>query len=692
MEKVVEKPADPKTWHSPQWAAAYLYVVKGDQVTKDRVEEMLLYAGNKHPRMELAKVIMNDLTPYQTMSATEIYWLFHTYEKKIRDELHALFAKRAVENRVTPADVCALASQLGYVLQAHAVQEVLVEAIGRSGSNPAARINVEGFTRFMDLIYQREGFSKTELMAMEEAYQRFDYNASSILEANEVPAVIAWLSFVLDPVCVRRLVANFTSEDGGLNWNQFVMLNRESRMLEHQQSKTLFDKFDSDKDGIIGPVEVLVLFRALGVTVLPEALLEAVEDSRMDGMKFAFDDYLRVLQVLRDREGFTSAEANEIGEAFRKFDSFERNALSTRQAFRALRWLGFLLHPKDLGRVDWKYEADEFGVLLRPEFMRLVRRHFEATVISIRQIFREFSDQGGAKPMHKSKLRSALKRLDHGYLDDYLGWLHHNLPARWLFQKNASLDFEDFRRLVQGCRDKVCDRVRAQHGYIDVEIARLRILFVQHAEDGASGRVPPAGLIELFRQLHPSIQSSSEARNRLKKALEVNKCAGAGINWLLFLQVMRTHQTLLESDEESQAPLVMATLFLRRSRVDDFFDAFHRFVREGPGELNRQQITMIMGRDQLTDEQLEEAIEALEELREMNAGAVGVPQLLAVVKELRNDARPSSGTSGANMGTESACPPGTESMALGDVRKRPSRSAPDRRSSKEKGSPMRGAH
>merc|ERR1719210_73879 len=121
----------------------------------------------------------------------------------------------------------------------------------------------------------------------------------------------------------------------------------------------------------------MMMFRALKVPLLPEALIDAVEDCDLDYEKFTFPCFWKVLQLLRNREGFSSAEMKEVCDTFRLFDRNHKGELSTRRVPHALRWLGFMLSHR-AGSVDWRDNFCHRVHICEAEFLKIVRDHTEA--------------------------------------------------------------------------------------------------------------------------------------------------------------------------------------------------------------------------------------------------------------------------------------------------------------------------
>jgi len=302
----------------------------------------------------------------------------------------------------------------------------------------------------------------------------------------------------------------------------------------------------------------------------------------------------------------TSSECERIRQVFALFDTYGKGELPARAVQHALRWLGFLLDPKDTARqvVDWKGELRESGRVSLDEFRSLVRRYQMADLQSTRSIFRLYADNGGADPLRKKNLRKALKRINETYLDDSQAWLRDNLPSKWMEgDDEVGFDFEDFRRLVAGCQAKVCERLRKNQGFTDLEVCTLKVAFVKYAKDGLDSTLSEANQAALFMSLIPGMEKDNVSRNTMKKALEINKCKKGQLTWSKFLSVMRTHVTITEEEMDIVAPDIAKELETNREGVEHFFDMYAAFTKNSlNSDMLPTDLRLLLGPDNIGKE------------------------------------------------------------------------------------------
>eukprot|EP00927_Polykrikos_kofoidii_P030943 TRINITY_DN26610_c0_g1_i1.p1 TRINITY_DN26610_c0_g1~~TRINITY_DN26610_c0_g1_i1.p1 ORF type:complete len:817 (+),score=119.58 TRINITY_DN26610_c0_g1_i1:104-2554(+) len=610
---------NPAAWENPALAKAYEKLKGSDgQLARSDVTSLLVLAGRQRPAADAVEAVTSRVLPYSNFGPVEAFNVWSEYDAEVRTSWSREFW-RTLGRPQSPADArCnstetitfeqleGLLDKLNFAPLRDTITEVAREAASTllrpeyvKARGPEAahllqegRMSELGFQRFTELMTDREGFAASEIAIVEEAFNRYDSDRDGYLNPSETKPLASWLSFGLkgrgdefEEMLDEIFEESDSSPQLGITFKDFVRLLRKHRSVCYRTTKQSFDVLadcvkEDGSGGFIGPFDMVRLCKDLSINLLPEPFLEAVTASELDPERFTFWDAWKILKRLRATHALTVSEVDASANVFKLFDSQGRGKLYSRQAWHALRWCGYLLNCKDNRThvVDWSSLMSSTGHFCQESFVALVSQYHEVDLEYMRTFFRAFAEDGGAKKLHKKKIRSALKRLNSCYIDDYRAWLRSSLPSKWLFSDNSGLDFEDFRRLVTGCRERECERLRRHHGFTDTEVARLRIVFVKFAPDGANAPIGPAGQSKLFKTLIPAISSCSEARNRVKKSLEVAGNLANGMTWPAFLQVMRRHADLLELDEESRSQRVMEELGVPVKNVNTFFDIYYEFT------------------------------------------------------------------------------------------------------------------
>lgn len=644
------KPEDSTTWPA-RIQTAWRCVSKNGSMPRAKLEELLKLAGHRSVWMELLDIICEDVSTSHAFSTAQAYQLVSQYEARIQQDLKRAFKKRALaDGNLAFHRLEELTFELGYTPVPNTITEVASEAAQATGEplQDEDHVTLPVFEKYVELLVEREGFSQSEALALEQAFRRFDRDGSGNIDADELHCMLIWLGFCADMKIVMELVEDVKDTALGIDLERFMILMRKHRAAEYAHTLELFDRFDSDLDGLLSPGELSGLFRRLGLSLVPEALIEVVQECNLNYEEFTFTDFWKALQVLRNREGFTAAERKDIAETFQRFDRSKTGEISTRSAGDALRWLGYLQGRRERRRMEWRREYGQRGRLTEEEFVKIVREHAEGQLHRTRFVFREMADERGAGPLPFSRLADALKELTWGYQDEHEKWLRANMPHKWMLRNTTGFDFEEFRRVAEGCHRRMRDRLRAHQGFTDRDLAELRISFAAECvKHGGSKTLPPAGLVELFPIICPVIETSPEVRNTIKKAMSMHKVGSGGLDWDGLVQVMRTYEDLLEEEEAAGAPLVKSELGVPATQIDDVLDIFHQYLLVGPRHLSFDDMRMLYHagtpqaskpeghRSRLTDDMAEVLREHLLQMQAHHGAAGTVEKFVKFAKELR---------------------------------------------------------
>uniref|UniRef100_A0A7S2KP93 Calmodulin n=1 Tax=Zooxanthella nutricula TaxID=1333877 RepID=A0A7S2KP93_9DINO len=600
--KQAAKPEDPETWPERLRTAALQVCHKLSTtqfVTLTRLEDMLKLAGHSTVWSEVVGKIVSRLPSLAGgwLSASATFSFVCEYEEKIMSDVQREFKLAAGESEtISFTTLEDLVDRLGYTPLPHSLIAILQEAADIAAEPWLGRdaISLSTFEAFVQLLTERDGFSQAEVAGLDRAFTRFDRDDSGTIDPEELQPILCWLGCCAHENVTAQLEEVMRAE-GSMDRARFRTLLRQHRALQYAHTHALFERYCSP-ELTVAPADLVRMFKKLRLSLLPETLWEVVEECELPHDAFGFTDFWSVLQGLRQREGFHSRELKEIGDTFRRFDRYGKGELFTRSLPNALRWMGHLLGQHSTARVDWKPEYGGRARITQAEFLKVVRDHTEADILSLREAFRQVAPEGGACPLPMSKLKATLEKLNKAYTQDCDDVIRKTMVQKWLRKANATFDFEEFRHVVARCRERARDRLRANQGFTDAEVTRLRKLFSQKLADcdnTAKETLPPAALIELFKIVTPMVEKSPEARNMLKKAINIHEDDHGSLDLPAFLKVMRTFEDLIEEEQSVGTPMVKQELGIPVVQVDDFLDIFSDYIRNGPQSLTAQDMRML---------------------------------------------------------------------------------------------------
>jgi len=400
-----------------------------------------------------------------------------------------------------------------------------------------------------------QAFSQSDIDILESAFEQFDERKNGTIDARALRSLLESLDFCLDDEIITTLVESPPQDANGmLTWKDFLTISRQRVQLEADLCRKLFQNCDDDEDGLLQPCEVMRMVSKLGVSLLPETLADVTEECQINGEAIDFESFWKILQVLREREGFTSREAAEIREVFAKYDSGGQGEMPLKRVPTAMAWLGYQPGPGVIGKANKQVEIPSMGsehpYITEAQFMKLARKHREAELKAIRKVYRTFAHDGGAGKLFLQELQAAVTRLNRLFVNDVKDWMKAFRPCTKVPRKHISFDFEEFRLIVFHCSEKMRTRIRKNCGYSDAQLSHLRNEFVKYTNDGSSTELDATGVVKLVKALFPQANTSSKVRNRLKTAFEDNSATDTGLDWHSFLRVMRAYDNLAEEDAE----------------------------------------------------------------------------------------------------------------------------------------------
>jgi len=611
----------------PSWKAAFNKVKIDSEIDKDRLVELLKVLGHRQVDKDLVRSTADAVTSYNYLDAAQVFEFIRNFQAEVHSILRRDFNEIAEEHngKLPLHQLEVLVRRRGYAAIPHAIQEVLAEAAAELGESTGKGVSLQVYMRVMHLLEQHEGFCKSDLDILEGAFQRFDEDKNGYIQENELRSLLASLDFFVDSGIVETLLGQQLQASGGLlTFQDFLYISRKRVELEFDLFRSLFQKCDDDRDGLLMPAQVMRLASRLGVSLLPEQLIDLMDECGVEGEAVDFQAVWNMLQVFRAREGFSQSEAADIKKVFTQFDSSGRGELPLRRVLAAITWLGYGRTAGVVGKAYKQVEIASTGssYMTDAQFLRLARKYREAQLKAIRKVFRLFAADGGAGKLQTlENLQAAVARLNRNFVNDLTDWTKMFRPGARLARKHVSFDFEEFRAIVLSCCERTRQRVHKNAGYPESELMTLRIEFVKcAAEGGGDMEVDGAGLMKLFKVLIPEAQTLSTVHKRLRKVMESEKISKKGVDWHGFLRVIRGYKELTEAYYEKRIQACLDTLDLPESCIDDASDTLRRICHSTKVEVSPEEIQFLAQglRPHLT---VPEAEEVLERMREADANA-----------------------------------------------------------------------
>ncbi|CAE7258284.1 unnamed protein product [Symbiodinium microadriaticum] len=300
----------PGRWDLRLKEEAFAFFAKGDIIRHDpggaTHRALLHHAGHSVVDEDVMDecIKANEHGKLNVLSREYIFDFFRSYEAELRKATEVAFLGKAHFGTIQVRQLYDLIKQVGFVLSAGDLQELLEEAAVALGvpsfmaavsyaadnwrlvyAYPAVSSNLNAslenrnvdFTLFsflMEGLAERDGFTRSQHGRLCAAFQRLDADESGFLEEDELPALRVWLSFcspheganaaveeaqqltreraeqeiMLIPKDETRLGTLQPQLQGHLSLPDFLQMMRRHFNAEYFRTQHAFRKMDGDKD------------------------------------------------------------------------------------------------------------------------------------------------------------------------------------------------------------------------------------------------------------------------------------------------------------------------------------------------------------------------------------------------------------------------------------------------------------
>jgi len=238
---------------------------------------------------------------------------------------------------------------------------------------------------------------------------------SGEVHRDAMPVALGLAGFSANEKLINSLFERLFSYNT-MDQSEFVTFVVEYRDLENEKAMEAFRAFDSDGSGVIDRSELEELLEARGVYplehVIDELVIEACHGDPANGLQPR--EFQRVLDILRENEGFSRKEVREFTELFNTCDYDGSGSLDTREIGRIVAILGYSADTKFEEEVT-AVDVNGSGELNQKDFLVFLRKIRERDIELVRKFFRD-NDTDGSPGLSRHELQSMLRSLH--YLPD----------------------------------------------------------------------------------------------------------------------------------------------------------------------------------------------------------------------------------------------------------------------------------
>jgi len=222
----------------------------------------------------------------------------------------------------------------------------------------------------------------------------------------------SWIDEVYDGV----------STYSSLSLEDYMKFVQAYQVRQHQAYTEAFDKADADGSSQIDVTELAEVMRSFGIQPMQHVLDEVIYEVDDDGEgQLDLQEFERIMELLKSREGFTRREYEEFMVVYARFDRDFSGEIDTRELKGILCWLGYVIDPPMLQIIIDEVDVDLSRSINEREFLMCMRRVRELEVAKVMKVLAtKAQDQEGSNSGNTMVPCSEVENLVRamGYLPD----------------------------------------------------------------------------------------------------------------------------------------------------------------------------------------------------------------------------------------------------------------------------------
>jgi len=592
---------------------AWKRMSSGGELPSNELMGLLSMAGQKRGDQTWVDDIMEGSFCGRSTVDREDFWQFiDLYEARFKEYLDTEFKKADADDsgKLSPIEMSSLLRKLGFTPAPWTVQELMQE-LANAGKSVGSRselcrqstsiggLSLEQFMRLNELLLQRAGFVKSEVMQFHAIFKRYDKSGDGEIDTKELSTALNWSGFSHTEEMVEALVLEVDRDKSGtIDQGDFLTLMRKHREIEIDTLKAAFSASDADQSGTVDIEELPRVFEELGYkAAMPAVFKDGIKACGLmpqNEGEYLFEDIWILLDWFRDRDGFSDSQLKELRETFDKHDREEQGGSAGDQRLKsmdlgnAIRWMGYPQTFEELMDVIEEFDIDDdLGVDLN-EFQKIMRYYREQEVNRVRTKFKE-RDADGSGSLSHAELKQVLL---------HLGYTPNQKELKQMFadlcgadnseeEHKSEVGLWELEALVRGFRGEARDKFRKSHGFLENQVAKYKHEFDKH-DPQRDGFIESKDLRKMLIKLFPSSDQDMNAHKKVRAALA--KVEGEGSDGRLdfdeYLKLMRHLQDEVELKKFDREKNAVADSKYSRKEVSDFRSIFQSFDSDGSGEMS----------------------------------------------------------------------------------------------------------
>eukprot|EP00929_Paragymnodinium_shiwhaense_P102021 TRINITY_DN65229_c0_g1_i1.p1 TRINITY_DN65229_c0_g1~~TRINITY_DN65229_c0_g1_i1.p1 ORF type:complete len:1163 (+),score=322.79 TRINITY_DN65229_c0_g1_i1:156-3644(+) len=575
-KRLEEKNASQKKEPDEIWSDVFRKLGHDNFIHRDELPRALMHCGISHPMEEWISKVLSDITDHSAINEVEFIRFVGSYIGLQTESYGVAFRECDADGSgyVEADELAELLKNLGVEPMRHVLDEVIQEV----DEDGAGSLDLHEFMLLMNLIRERECFTKQEYEDFMLVFKRFDVSNAGELATEEVVHLLHWLGYTLDKDDAEEIVSTVDVDGGGtLDVREFLMCMRKVREEEVETVKNAFAHCDADGSGTISGAEMDATLRVLGYITHPQAVTDAMLDCRLEpDCELDLSDFFKVLQVYRQREGLCNEDIADVEMAFQQYNRDEHGELSTLDVGKLLRRLGFNPSFEQQQRYVYRVDADRSGNLNLLELRKLIRLVLDEETEVLRMAFDEMDTATRSRGLitleDADRILAGLQFP--GGLNPVLEALPEELTISAAHGYQKRINFLQFVRIM-GRALRTARRIfREDGGFTKPEIEALKEQF-RHFDVDDSGDICNCELIRVIESLFPKVAHSPAMRPKLVALLmEVDQDGDGSLDFSDFVRLMRQFRDLENREFAAKEEKVIEDTGFAVSEVKELRELF----------------------------------------------------------------------------------------------------------------------
>eukprot|EP00931_Biecheleriopsis_adriatica_P060303 TRINITY_DN36202_c0_g1_i1.p1 TRINITY_DN36202_c0_g1~~TRINITY_DN36202_c0_g1_i1.p1 ORF type:complete len:993 (-),score=227.74 TRINITY_DN36202_c0_g1_i1:28-2868(-) len=575
----------------PSWIKSFDKFKDHNEVHVEDLHRCLEHCGFVSPKHEWIQEIFKVISPrYNTIEKEDFITFVLQYQKKQHHAYALAFASCDSDGSgfVEREELADLLREFDIEPMSHVLKEV-IEEVDEDGRGT---LDLDEFKQLMDVILLREGFTKSEYEEFIGIFERFDRDGSGEIDVKELAALLNWLGFASDTTKLKAVVSEVDVDGSGeINQREYLMCMRKLRETELKRVVELIAQCDEDGGGTISKGEAIGILKGLGyepydLKVIQEAGAAA---GLVDGVDMDLSEFWRLLLVFRKKEGFSEAENLKLEQAFDAQDRDRSGDLTSLEAARALRELGFTASFEVMQSVLAKVDVDDTGELDKVEFRKMVRMLQEREVHQYKEAFLGAVEKD-SKLLGEKKASELIQGFGFRVSKKYLSLVANMAPDSRKEDNKIMLDIDGFVHTCCRHAHDVREVYRKNGGWSDREVMEMKAVFSGY-DIKQSGMIANKELVKLVEDLFPTLARDRAMRPQLQSMLKqtCNDPSG-GLGFTEFLKLMQLFREFQDREHVQKELNAIKGTGFSGAEVAEFRDFFLNGDYSSGGELSFEEL------------------------------------------------------------------------------------------------------